>query len=67
MSAADSEAAVDRLAEYASRHDEPAERAQHLFLALGILGWNAPDVLNFILDRAEAATNMTPPGGSSDG
>lgn len=56
MSAADSEAAVDRLAEYAARHDDPAERAQHLFLALGILAWNAPEVLHFILDRANEQT-----------
>ena len=62
MSARDSESAVDRLAEYAGQHDDPTDRAQHLFLALGILGWNAPDVLNFILDRAEAATNPTTEG-----
>lgn len=57
MSAADSEAAVHRLAEFAGLYDNPTERAQHMFLALGILAWNAPEVLNFILDRATAAAS----------
>jgi hypothetical protein len=29
------------------------QRAEYLFLALAILGSNAPDVLAFILDRAD--------------
>lgn len=55
MNAHDSEAAVDRLAEYAGQYDDQTDRARHLFLALGILAWNAPEVLGFVLDRAEEA------------
>ena len=52
MSAAQSRAAIDRLA--ATRADLGAEDfAAYAFLVLGILGHHAPDVLAFILDRAD--------------
>lgn len=52
MSAAESEAAIERLATI--RTEAGAEKfAAYAFLALGILGWQQPDVLNFLLDRAD--------------
>ena len=52
MSAADSKAAVDRVA--AKRRELGAEGfAAYAFLALGLLGWHAPDALQFILDRTD--------------
>lgn len=52
MSAYDSEAAVNRLAE--KRKELGAEDfGAYAFLALGMLGVHSPDVLNFILDRAD--------------
>lgn len=53
MSAADSEAVIDRLA--AAHKDMGAEDfAAYAFLTLGLLAWHAPDVVAFILDRADA-------------
>ena len=55
MRAADSEAAVERLA--AKREELGADDfADYAFLTLGLLGWQAPEVLTFLLDRADAAT-----------
>lgn len=52
MSAHDSERAVDRIA--AKRKELGAEDfAAYAFLALGLLGYQAPDVLHFILDRTD--------------
>lgn len=52
MSAAESEAAIERLAE--KRRDLGAEDfAAYAFLVLGLLGWQEPQVLEFILDRAD--------------
>ena len=53
MSGAESEAVIDRIA--AARKDMGAEDfAAYAFLALGLLAWHAPDVVTFILDRADA-------------
>ncbi len=58
MSAAQSEAVIERLA--GIRQERGAEDfAAYAFLALGILGWQAPDVLGFILDRADALATPT--------
>lgn len=52
MSAAESEAAVDALA--AKRREMGInDFSRYAFVALGILGWNAPEVLTFVLDRAD--------------
>lgn len=52
MSAADSEAAVERLATI--RKDMGGDNfAAFAFVVLGMLGWQAPEVLTFLLDRAE--------------
>lgn len=59
MSAADSKAAMDRLA--TKRGEVGAEDfAPYAFLALGFLAWNAPEVLHFIFDRADEALTPTP-------
>lgn len=56
MSAAASAAAVERLA--AIRHDLGAEDfGAYAFLALGLLAHQAPEVVDFILDRADAIAN----------
>lgn len=52
MSAAESEAAISRLAETRQAMG-PQDFAAYAFLVLGILGWQEPAVLNFILDRAD--------------
>ena len=53
MSATQSEAAIERLAKI--RQEQGAEDfAAYAFLALSLLGWQAPDVLGFILDHADA-------------
>lgn len=52
MSAAASEAAVERVA--AKRQELGAEDfAAYALLALGMLGYAEPDVLHFVLDRAD--------------
>ena len=43
MSATESEAAVDAL----------AAKRREMGIALGILGWNAPEVLEFVMQRAD--------------
>ena len=59
MSSADSKAAVDRVA--AKRTDlGAADFAAYAFLALGILAHQAPEVVEFILDRADSLTTPTP-------
>lgn len=50
--AADRAEALDRLGEKCSTLPE-GERAAYLFLCMAILGNNAPEVLHFILDRAD--------------
>lgn len=56
MSAAQSEAAVERLA--AIRHSLGAEDfGAYAFLALGLLAHQAPEVVKFVLDRADALTD----------
>lgn len=59
MSAADSRSAHDRLADKRQELG-PEDFAAYAFLALAMLGWSEPDVLHFILDRADTIT-----GGSS--
>lgn len=55
MSAADSRAAVDRLA--AKRTDLGAEDfGAYAFLVLGLLAGHAPEVVQFVLDRADERT-----------
>lgn len=55
MSAAESKAVIARMAE--TREALGAEDfAAYAFLVLGILGWHAPDVLAFVLDRADERT-----------
>lgn len=52
MSASESEVAIKRLA--GKRRDLGAEDfGAYAFLVLGILGWQQPDVLAFLLDRAD--------------
>lgn len=52
MSAADSEAAIDRMA--AKRQEMGGKDfAAYAFLALGILAHHSPDVVEFIFDRAD--------------
>ena len=52
MSATESEAAIERLASI--RKDKGVEDfAKYAFLVLGILGWQQPEVLTFLLDRAD--------------
>lgn len=52
MSAADSKAVVDRLA--AKRQGLGAEDfGAYAFLVLGMLAYQAPDVAEFLLDRAD--------------
>lgn len=53
--ATDAKAAIDRLAEK-RRELGWEDFAAYAFLALGTLGANAPDVLTFILDQADART-----------
>ena len=63
MSAAQSEAAVDRLA--AKRTELGVEGfAQYAFLAFALLAYNAPEVAEFILDRADERTDRSRPEGS---
>lgn len=50
---AEQEAVLDRLGQTASAFDTTEQRAQYLFLALALLGSSAPDVLAFVLDRAD--------------
>lgn len=57
MSAAQSEAAVERVAGKRRELGE-GDFSAYAFLALGLLGWNAPGVLQFILDRADAAVGQ---------
>ena len=58
MSAVDSAAAVARVA--AKRGDLGAEDfGAYAFLALGMLAHQAPEVVNFILDRADDMTGAT--------
>lgn len=53
------EVAIERLA--AIRKDKGAENfGAYAFLALGILGWQQPDVLTFLLDRADERIKETP-------
>ena len=53
MSAAASEAAVDRVA--AKRQELGAEDfGAYAFLVLGMLAHHAPEVVNFMMDRADA-------------
>lgn len=52
------EAALDRLGNKAATFDTTEQRAKYLFLCLAILGGNAPDVLTFILDRADERTEV---------
>jgi hypothetical protein len=52
MSAADSKAAVDRLAAKRAEHG-PEGFAAYAFLVLGILGYQTPEVLMFLLDQAD--------------
>jgi hypothetical protein len=52
MSAADSQAAVDRLVTI--HNDLGHDFGTYALLALSILGWNSPEVLAFILDRTDA-------------
>lgn len=55
MSAPESEAALARLA--AKREELGAEDfAAYAFLVLGLLGWQEPAVLTFLLDRADERT-----------
>lgn len=57
MSAAESRAVIDRLA--AKRQALGAEDfAAYGFLVLGLLDHQAPDVLAFILDRADERTTQ---------
>lgn len=59
MSAAESEAVIDRLA--TARKDMGAQDfAAYAFLTLGLLAWHAPDVVTFILDRADAQIGAKP-------
>lgn len=52
MTAAQSEAAIERLAQI--RQSQGAEDfAAYAFLVLGLLGWHAPEVLDFVLDQAD--------------
>ena len=52
MTAAESQAAVERLAHI--RKDQGAEDfAAYAFLVLGLLGWQQPEVLHFLLDQAD--------------
>jgi hypothetical protein len=53
MSAVDSDAAVDRLARKRAEHGAEGFGA-YAFLVLGILGYQAPDVLQLLLDQADA-------------
>ena len=55
MSAAQSEAVVDRLA---AKHDAlgAEEFAKYAFLAFSLLAFQAPEVVDFILDRADERT-----------
>ena len=57
MSAADSAAAVTRVAE--KRSELGAEDfGAYAFLALGLLAHQAPEVVQFILDRADDMTGV---------
>lgn len=47
------EDALDRLANRAGEFTTTDQRSRYLFLCLAILGSSAPDVLAFILDRAD--------------
>lgn len=59
MSAADSRAAIERVAD--KRAELGAQEfAAYAFLALGILGWSAPDVLAFVLDRTDERAASRP-------
>lgn len=63
MSAAQSRAAVSRVA--AKRQEFGAEDfGAYAFLVLGMLAHQAPEVVEFILDRADAALNSRPDGES---
>jgi hypothetical protein len=56
MSAAESKAAVDRVA--AKRKELGAEAfGAYAFLALGGLAHQAPEVVQFVLDQADALTS----------
>ena len=60
MSAAESEAAVARVA--AKRRECGAEDfGAYAFLVLGMLAHQAPEVVEFMLDRADAAMQVSPP------
>jgi hypothetical protein len=56
MSAAHSEAVLDRVAQ--RRREGAEEFAAYAFLVFGILGFQAPEVLEFVMDRADM---MLPP------
>ena len=59
MSRAQSEAAVARVA--AKRHEQGVEDfGAYAFLVLGMLAYQAPEVVEFILDRADAAMTTDP-------
>jgi hypothetical protein len=53
VSAADSEAAVNRLAGKRKELGE-GDFSAYAFLALGMLGHSTPNVLNFLLDQVDA-------------
>ena len=53
MSADESKAAVERIAAKCKELGDE-DFGTYAFLALGFLAWNAPDVLHFIFDRADA-------------
>lgn len=63
MSAAESRAAIDRLAEKRKEHGAE-DFGAYAFLMLGILGWHQPDVLTFLLDRADERLNQPQPAAS---
>lgn len=55
MSSADSQAALDRIAARLADRDATEGRA-YLFLAFAILAYQSPEVVEFILDRADERT-----------